>query len=180
MPSQASKLHGTILDSGPKDPCISDRRYTERPMHVIVSALIALLAACLSCSAAEKDFTVELQAGATGHQDMVRANNSRNPATLALKAGDSLNVQWSVLNPDKGGSVPDVTLHLSLNRNAKSDADTVYESALVMNFEPGSKGSAELLIQVPSAGNYVLKIETIGAATKLGREYSAAIDVKIQ
>lgn len=123
---------------------------------------------------------MELQARAPGHQDTVRASNSRNGATLALKTGDSLNVQWSVLNPDKGGSIPDVTLHLSLNRNAKSEADKIYESALVMDFEPGSKGSAELLIQVPSAGSYVLKIETIGAATKLGREYSAAIDVKIQ
>jgi type VI protein secretion system component VasK len=162
------------------DPCLSHRRYTERPVNVAVSALMALLAACLSSSAAEKDFTVELQARGPGHQDSVRANNSRSGATLALKTGESLNVQWSVLNPDKGGSVPDVTLHLSLNRTAKSDADTIYESALVMNFEPGSKGSAELLIQAPSAGDYVLKIETIGAAAKLGREYSAAIDVKIQ
>jgi hypothetical protein len=149
-------------------------------VSVTGSASIALLAACLSCSAAEKDFTVELEARTAGHQDTVRASDRRNGATLALKTGDSLNVQWSVLNPDKGGSISDVTLHLSLNRNAKSDADTIYESAFVMDFEPGSKGSAELLIQVPSAGSYVLKIETIGAATKLGREYSATIDVKVQ
>jgi hypothetical protein len=149
-------------------------------VSVTGSASIALLAVCLSCSAAEKDFTVELEARTAGHQDTVRASDRRNGATLALKTGDSLNVQWSVLNPDKGGSIPDVTLHLSLNRNAKSDADTIYESAFVMDFEPGSKGSAELLIQVPSAGSYVLKIETIGAATKLGREYSATIDVKVQ
>lgn len=123
---------------------------------------------------------MELEAHTAGHQDTVRASDRRNGATLALKTGDSLNVQWSVLNPDKGGSIPDVTLHLSLNRNAKSDADTIYESAFVMDFEPGSKGSAELLIQVPSAGSYVLKIETIGAAAKLGREYSATIDVKVQ
>lgn len=123
---------------------------------------------------------MELEARTAGHQDTVRASDRRNGATLALKTGDSLNVQWSVLNPDKGGSIPDVTLHLSLNRNAKSDADTIYESAFVMDFEPGSKGSAELLIQVPSAGSYVLKIETIGAAAKLGREYSATIDVKVQ
>jgi hypothetical protein len=149
-------------------------------VSVTGSASIALLAACLSCSAAEKDFTVELEARTAGHQDTVRASDRRNGPTLALKTGDSLNVQWSVLNPDKGGSIPDVTLHLSLNRNAKSDADTIYESAFVMDFEPGSKGSAELLIQVPSAGSYVLKIETIGAAAKLGREYSATIDVKVQ
>lgn len=123
---------------------------------------------------------MELEARTAGHQDTVRASDRRNGATLALKTGDSLNVQWSVLNPDKGGSIPDVTLHLSLNRNAKSDADTIYEGAFVMDFEPGSKGSAELLIQVPSAGSYVLKIETIGAAAKLGREYSATIDVKVQ
>ena len=123
---------------------------------------------------------MELEARTAGHQDTVRASDRRNGAKLALKTGDSLNVQWSVLNPDKGGSIPDVTLHLSLNRNAKSDADTIYESAFVMDFEPGSKGSAELLIQVPSAGSYVLKIETIGAAAKLGREYSATIDVKVQ
>jgi hypothetical protein len=123
---------------------------------------------------------VELEARLQGHKDKVRASDKGNLAKLALKAGDSLNVQWSVLSPDKGGFIPDVTLHLSLNRNAKSEADTIYESALVMDFEPGSKGSAELLIQVPTAGSYVLKIETIGAATKLGREYSAAIDVKIQ
>lgn len=123
---------------------------------------------------------MELEARTAGHQDTVRASDRRNGAKLALKTGDSLNVQWSVLNPDKGGSIPDVTLHLSLSRNAKSDADTIYESAFVMDFEPGSKGSAELLIQVPSAGSYVLKIETIGAAAKLGREYSATIDVKVQ
>lgn len=123
---------------------------------------------------------MELEARTAGHQDTVHASDRRNGATLALKTGDSLNVQWSVLNPDNGGSIPDVTLHLSLNRNAKSDADTIYESAIVMDFEPGSKGSAALLIQVPSAGSYVLRIETIGAAAKLGREYSATIDVKVQ
>jgi hypothetical protein len=144
------------------------------------SGLIAVLAACLSCSAAEKDFTVELEARAPGHQDSVRAGDVRNGTTLALKTGDSLNVQWSVLNPDKGASIPDVTLHTSLSRDAKSGADAIYESALVMDFEPGSKSSAEFSIQVPSAGSYVLKVETIGAATKLGREYSAAINVKVQ
>lgn len=127
------------------------------------------------CRAADRDFSMELQARVSGRQDTVHAG-----ATLTAKAGDSLVVQWSALNPIKGASIPDVTLHVSLDRNPKNGSDSVYESALVMDFDPGSKSSADLLIQAPAAGNYLLRVETIGAAKKLEREYSASMDVKVQ
>jgi hypothetical protein len=150
------------------------------PRPIAASVLIPALAA-LWCSAADRDFTMELQARVSGRQDTVHGGNTPNsPATLTAKAGDSLIVQGSALNPMKGASIPDVTLHVSLDRIPKTGGDAVYESALVMNFEPGSKSSAELLLQAPAAGDYLLRVETIGAAKKLEREYFAAMDLKVQ
>jgi len=124
---------------------------------------------------------VELEARVSGRQDIVHGGSAPNSrATLAAKAGDSLVVQWSALNPDKGASIPDVTLHVSLDRDPKQGSDSVYESALVMDFAPGSRSSAELLLPVPAAGSYLLRVETIGAAKKLDREYFAVLELKVQ
>ena len=134
-----------------------------------------------SCSAADKDFTMELQARVSGRQDIVRGGNApASRPTLAAKAGDSLVVQWSALNPGNGVSIADVTLHVSLERTPKEGTDSIYESAVVMDFDPGSKSSAELLLQVPAPGSYLLRVETIGAAKKLDREYLSAMDLKVQ
>jgi hypothetical protein len=136
------------------------------------------LAACVICRAGDADLAVELQAQVSGRSEVVRAG--AKGATITARAGDSLMVRWSVLNSSKILSIPDVTVHVSLNGNGHDAADAAYESALVMDFEPGSKSSGEVSIQAPAAAGYLLRVETIGAAKKFGREVSAELDVRVQ
>ena len=142
--------------------------------------MLAMLPACSWCAPAGADLKVELQARVTSSQNTIKAGAGPNLTTLPAKTGESLVVQCAVLNPEKGTSIPDVTVHVSLTPSGKTLADAIYESALVMVFAPGSHSSADLLIQAPSAGDYVLRVETIGATVKLGKEYFATMGVKVQ
>ena len=69
-----------------------------------------------------------------------------------------------------------MTVHFLLDRDQK---DAVYESALVMDFAAQAKSSADFVVAAPAPGNYVLRLETIGAARSHGHEHVAVMDVKV-
>ena len=48
-----------------------------------------------------------------------------------------------------------------------------------MDFAPEAKSSADFSIEVPDPGDYVLRVETIGAAKKHGHEHFAALTLKV-
>ena len=151
--------------------------------------LVGLLWLAVPVCLRAEDFSVGLQARSQAQQQVARsADASKARPVLAAKAGENLRVQWTVMNAEKGPAVPDVTVHVFLERESaagqieppKPGAQAAYESALIMDFEPGAKSSGDLLVQAPGSGIYLLRVETIGAAKKLGREYFTALDVKVQ
>jgi hypothetical protein len=80
-----------------------------------------------------------------------------------------------------------VTVHFFVDREdaigqrdvPKPGADVVYESALTMDFAAHAKSSGDFVMEVPPVGNYLLRLETIGAARSHGHEHFAAIDLKV-
>ena len=132
--------------------------------------------------AADYLFTMELSARVdaeqqTAHGQPVSTALNRSPrAVLATKSGTRIRIRWSIVNQEKTGIIPDVTVHLLLDRDQK---DAVYESALVMDFAAQAKSSGDFVVAAPVPGNYVLRLETIGAARSHGHEHAAVMDVKV-
>ena len=133
--------------------------------------------------AADDLFTMELSARVdaaqqTAHGQPVSPALNRSPrAVLATKSGTKIRIRWSIVNQEKTGIIPDVTVHLLLDHDQK---DAVYESALVMDFAAQARSSADFVVAALAPGNYVLRLETIGAARSHGHEHAAVMDVKVR
>ncbi len=134
---------------------------------------------------------VELQARTDGQQRTASGSSTTGAAgtrpVLTATAGHNLSVQWSIVNQDKTAGLADVTVHCFLTKEnaiGQSGApqlgpDVTYESALVMDFAPQAKSAADFVLQAPEPGNYLLRVETVGALKQHGHEHFAAIDVKV-
>jgi hypothetical protein len=139
-------------------------------------------------SLAGANFTINLLVRAAGRQQSTASGQPGGARPrLAAKVGDILLVQWSAANPDTASALSDVTLHVFMERGSallreetpKPSANAVYESAVVLDFEPGAKSSGEFRLPLSESGDYLLRVETIGASKKLGRESFAAIEVSV-
>ena len=132
--------------------------------------------------AADDLLMMELSARVDAQQQTARgqavspASNRSPRAVLAAKSGAKIRIRWSVVNQDKTGAVPDVTVHVLLDDDQHN---AVYESALVMDFAAQAKSSADFVVVAPAPGNYVLRLETIGAARSHGHEHAAVMDMKV-
>jgi hypothetical protein len=98
---------------------------------------------------------------------------------------DVVSVQWSAVNGVRNLTLSDVTLHVFMDRasgsaNVKPSAKALYESAVIVDFEPGAKSIGEFRMPMPEAGKYLVRVETIGAAKKVGREVVAEMRVSVQ
>jgi hypothetical protein len=139
-------------------------------------------------------FTLELSARADSQQQTARGQSASGSAAtsparpvLAARASSKLQIRWSIVNQNRTGNLQNVTVHFFLDREntigqrdvPQPGAGVVYESALTMDFAARAKSSADFVIEVPPAGNYLLRLETIGAAMSNGHEDFAAIDLKV-
>jgi hypothetical protein len=161
----------------------------KRRLPVVLIAL--LLASVMRLGAADEPFVIELSARADGSARPVvsRSADSATPTRLTVPAlpRRKLEIKWSVATASGAKAVPDVTVHVFLERasaagaaNApKASANALYDSAVGVDFIAGSRSTGQISIEVPDAGDYVLRVETIGAAAKVGREQAAAIDLKV-
>jgi len=134
---------------------------------------------------------VELQARTDGQQRTASGSPTAGAAgtrpVLTATAGRNVSVQWSIVNQDKTAGLADVTVHCFLTKaNATGQggalqlgADVTFESALVMDFAPQAKSAADFVLQAPEPGNYLLRVETVGALKQHGHEHFAAMDVKV-
>lgn len=134
---------------------------------------------------------VELQAKTDGQQRTASGSSTAGAAgtrpVLTATAGHNVSVQWSIVNQDKTTGLADVTVHCFLTKeNAigqsgapQLGSDVSYESAVVMDFAPQAKSAADFVLQAPEPGNYLLRVETVGALKQHGHEHFAAIDVKV-
>ena len=134
------------------------------------------------------EMTLKAQAADRVAQSHSTATLGTARPVLTVKGASILKVHWSVASMTNTGNIPDVTIHFFLARQEKIGqrelpkigADVTAEGALIMDFEPQAKSSAELSLQVPEPGNYLLRVETIGTLKRLGHEHFVALDVKVE
>ena len=144
-------------------------------------ALGALLGPCFGAGA--NDFSINLKVQSGGREQTAISGQSTAPPTFTAKAKEVVWVQWSVANGAAGTALSDITLHVFMDRGdaraaaPKPSPKALYESALIQDFEAGVKSSGEFRMPMPEAGTYFVRVETIGAARKLGKEVAAVMQV---
>jgi hypothetical protein len=159
-----------------------------RPLY-LVRAVAVLTGLCAgTCPGAPAgEFSISLKAQAGGREQTAASARSANarPA-FAARVKEVLAVQWAAINGIAGVSLSDVTLHVFLDSaptaagGPRPGPRALYESAAVADFEPGAKSSGDFRMPLAEPGKYVLRVETIGAARKLGHEIAAEMQVSVQ
>ena len=143
----------------------------------------ALLGPCFGAGA--NDFTINLKLRSGGREQTAISGQPAAPPTFTAKAKEVVWVQWSVANGATGTPLSDITLHVFMDRGdaraaaPKPGPKALYESALIQDFEAGVKSSGEFRMPMPEPGTYLVRVETIGAAKKLGKEVAAAMQVSV-
>jgi len=150
---------------------------------VTVGALGVLLGPCFG--AGSNDFTISLKVQSGGREQTATSGQTAAPPTFTAKAKEVVWAQWSVANGATGTPLSDVTLHVFMDSGdaraaaPKPGPKALYESALIQDFEAGGKSSGEFRMPIPDAGTYFVRVETIGAAKKLGKEVAAVMQVSV-
>ena len=135
--------------------------------------------------AGANDFTINLKVQSGGREQTAISGQPAAPSVISAKVKEVVSVQWSVANGAMGTALSDITLHVFVDRGdaraaaPKPGPKALYESALIQDFEPGVKSSGEFRMPMPEAGTYLVRVETIGAAKKLGKEAAAVMQVSV-
>jgi hypothetical protein len=148
-----------------------------------------------SGSARADHFTVKLEVKA-GKQAKSATTDTfglgakpKERGVFEAKAGQTLTIKWTVESTAKQGMVKDVTIHFFVVKEAKVgqtaipelDKDVPAEGALTMDFKPKDKSDGEFTVQIDTAGSYLIRVETRGAAVgETGHEHFAALDLVIK
>jgi hypothetical protein len=143
-----------------------------------------------TAGAADDPFVIDLSARADGGTAVT--SHSADPAraprmTLSAQPRRKIEIRWTVTEAATAKPAPNVTVHTFLERTAaagpanapKAGPNALYESAVGMDFSPGSRSTGQISIELPDAGDYLLRVETIGAARAVGREQAAVIALKV-
>jgi hypothetical protein len=121
-------------------------------------------------------------------QDFALGHKPAARPVLEVKAGSAVTVRWSLTRSTGQAALKSVLVHAfvapeeKLGQTAvpRKDKDNPVESALVMDFRPGGKAEGEVTFTPDRPGAYLLRLETIGAATTDGRESFAALDLVVR
>jgi len=178
---------------GPKNPvATSDVSQYDKWMQARWTDLVFFF--LLAAPAGAADFAIELKVQAGKKVLSAREEKSDIGATprkrevLRLKAGDRVQVRWTMINRDKA-AIKNVLVHFFAVKEAelgqkiqpKLDKGVQAESALVMDFNPKDKATGELAFIVAQPGPYLLRLETIGAAVgERGQEFFAALELLVE
>jgi hypothetical protein len=156
------------------------------PLHCVRAAALAagvLLGRCLGAGA--NDFTINLKVQSGGREQTAMSGQAAAPPTFTAKVKEPVLVQWSAVNGASGTPLSDITLHVFMDRGdsrataPKPGPKALYESALIQDFEAGGKSSGEFRMPITEPGTYLVRVETIGAAKKLGKEVTTVMQVSV-
>jgi hypothetical protein len=143
-----------------------------------------LLGPCLGAGA--NDFIINLKVQSDGRQQTaMSAQPAAGLPNFTAKAKEVVSVQWSAVNGASGTPLSDITLHVFMDRSdarataPKPSPKALYESALIQDFEAGVKSSGDFRMPITEPGTYLVRVETVGAAKKLGKEVAAVMQVSV-
>jgi hypothetical protein len=138
-------------------------------------------------------FDAEVQAGNSKKKctgDVAALGVKPKPREVfEVPANKPITVKWTVSHAGNKDVLKDVVIHFFVVKEPKAgqvavpklDRDVAVESALTMDFKPKDKQSGELTFQIDAPGTYLLRVESIGAATGIdGHEDFAAMDLVVK
>jgi hypothetical protein len=105
-----------------------------------------------------------------------------------LERGKTVVLTWHAESKDKSETYEDVLLHffvveekrIGQSQVPKLSAGVIYEGAATMDFRPRDAADWQASFKIPEAGNYLLRVETIGMAARHGHEHFAAMDLRVK
>ena|SRR6266704_2026539 len=158
-----------------------------RSLRLVRAAAVAIgvwLGTCSSTLAGE--FTISLKVQAGGREQIAGSGQPTGTRPVfTAKVKEAVLVQWSAINLVSGATLSDVTLHVFMDRGstrsdpAKPGPNALYESAVILDFDPGGKSTGQFRMPMPESGSYLVRAETIGVSKKLGKEVVAAMQVSV-
>ena len=107
---------------------------------------------------------------------------------LELKAGEEISFRWSVSALEKNSTTyKDLTVHVFVTaekelgqaRPPAQDENTLFESALFMDFPPKGTAKGDIRLKIEDAGLYLVRVETLGLADIEAHEHGAQLDLKV-
>lgn len=124
-------------------------------------------------------FSIDLEvkgpkANQTVHAETLGLGIKPKPrAVLEIQAGDTVTIKWTLVSTASKDTVKDVLVHfyaVRINKAGDSpppklDKDVLLETALTMDFKPKDKSEGEMTLHVDKPATYLLRLETIRAAT---------------
>lgn len=161
-----------------------------------LQVLLALaLGRVLTATPAATDFEigVEVKAGdrlvQTDHTEQAPSPEKPPPRPVMEQAtNEPISVSWHAENTSKSKLFEDVLVHFFVVRETevgqaeipKLDKGVIYEGALTMDFNPGESADWQFALKIREAGNYLLRVETIGMLDQYGHEYYSAMDLAVK
>ncbi len=164
-------------------------------MPRILTTLPLMLAWLLFPGGAWAEFKIDLKvevgsASKTVHAETAALGVKPRPReVLQAKARSKIAVRWTLTNADSKKTFKNVVVHfvavkeemLGQRNIPKLNKGVAAESALTMDFGPRDATRGELSFTIDTAGSYLVRLETIGAAAgDEGQEYFAALDLAIE
>jgi hypothetical protein len=158
-------------------------------------ALIVASSVLIAPRAFADEFKIGIKAELGNRQfqtDRTEESPSSKPVprrpVLELSRDETVQVSWRAENVSRSDEFKEVTIHffvvaekdLGQPQIPKLGEGVVHEGALSMDFKPREKANWRLTLKIPEAGNYLLRVETIGMALKQGHEYYTALDLAVK
>jgi len=121
----------------------------------------------------------------TTHTELQPSATKPQPRpVLTCGEHENLLVSWKATNTSEKETLQDVIIHcVVVAEQAAGQAkvpplkDPVQESALTMDFKPGSSATGTFSLVIDRPGAYMVRVETRNMLEKYGHEYYAALDL---
>jgi hypothetical protein len=159
-------------------------------------ALMGLALICpLASAAVGNDFEIRVSVKSADRETRtVRTDESPSRSrkesrpVAEVEHDKAIVLTWHAESKDKSETYEDVLMHFFVveekrvgqSEVPKLSAGVIYEGALTMDFRPRDATDWRATFKIPDAGNYLVRVETIGMAAKHGHEHFAAIDLVVK
>lgn len=162
-----------------------------RPPHLRTPFVVAIPVVCLSSVAIASDMELSLQVKSRRQQvytertDELPSVAKPHPRPVFTSDGhETLVVSWKATNVGEQDTFENVLIHCFVVLEEKSGQltvpsleDPLHESALTMDFKPGSSAAGEFSLTIDKPGAYLVRVETRNMLDKHGHEHYAALDL---
>jgi hypothetical protein len=169
------------------------RHHGSPAMRASLSLIALLLISTMTARAEPFDIELVVQAGTqskTAHAEIAALGLKPKPReVLTAKAGTPIQVRWTLTNGATKKTYKNVVVHFVVVKQEKLNQLQVpklnrgvaAESALTMDFEPKDSTRGAVTFTIETAGLYLIRLETIGAAEGAeGHENFAALDLAVE